>query len=354
MKRPAADLPPWLDYSGQSTRQLLACRATHRADSILAAFGTALAYKAEQRGKWALSAEERVLLAILALEAEVNNGGYSQFFFNSSRQYASRIVRALESAGCCKVAAITAKAIAALGLSRLSARAVQDAVVRRSKRRDAILDECDEEFYALTGDGFEPEIETALIQFVELNRAKFVLEKGYRPPVEEEDSGTGYSAISEIHTDLEFTKISDPSPAGLRKLARRFAASAEEPVKDGDIDAAVALFQFSSAAEGQNPAAAERYAENAFDLARQETSHCVAHHMWIESLLETGHTELADTWTLRYLEFIPESGAVGERLADDVDFWADLLRGNRGKMPRSAARFDELFPSRKPAGRRKG
>jgi len=51
----------------------------------------------------------------------VNNGGYDQFFTNSSREFASTIVDSLQHIGCKKTADITQKAIKALVTSGWSA-----------------------------------------------------------------------------------------------------------------------------------------------------------------------------------------------------------------------------------------
>lgn len=212
-----ADLPPWLDYSGQSPADLLACFTTHRHDSLLAAFATALQYKQDKLGKKSLSNEEQVVLAITALEGEVNNGGYDQFFVNSSHEFAPTIVSALRRVGCEKTAAITQRAIAALGVPRPSAKAVREAMAKRSTRLTQILERCDQEFYALVGEAYE--IETKLMAFVVEHQARFAFADGYVVP--EPSSGTGYSAITEIETHLLFAR--DKSTEGLMALARPVA-----------------------------------------------------------------------------------------------------------------------------------
>ena len=77
---------PWHEYAGESAEQLLALTASHRLDSLAVAFETALGQKAFKLGDGALSVAERDVLAIEALEREVNNGGYGQFFSNSSNE----------------------------------------------------------------------------------------------------------------------------------------------------------------------------------------------------------------------------------------------------------------------------
>lgn len=84
---------PWLEeYSDQSTEKLLALEGKFRTDSIIAAFQAALDQKLAREGKEALSEAEWTVLAMEALENEVNNNGYSGFFINSSKEYASIIV----------------------------------------------------------------------------------------------------------------------------------------------------------------------------------------------------------------------------------------------------------------------
>ena len=86
---------PWLDYTGQSTQELIACKNTHRIDSLLCALEEGIQAKERQDGEAGLTDEERVVLAVRALDREVNNGGFSQFFANSSRRFVPIIVDSL-------------------------------------------------------------------------------------------------------------------------------------------------------------------------------------------------------------------------------------------------------------------
>jgi hypothetical protein len=81
-------------YGGQTTDQLIELDQRYRTDSIVLAFEQAIQQAAEKR---ALSREETYVLAVEGLEREVNNGGYSQFFFNSSNEFAGDIVAALSA-----------------------------------------------------------------------------------------------------------------------------------------------------------------------------------------------------------------------------------------------------------------
>lgn len=116
-----ADLQ-WLDsYSGQTLEQLLAMTNEYRVDSLVVALEQALEQKSARAGGESLSIEETIVLAVEALEREVNNGGYSQFFINSSCVYTPIIVDSLRRIVCPVSANITEKAIQAAGFEGLAA-----------------------------------------------------------------------------------------------------------------------------------------------------------------------------------------------------------------------------------------
>jgi hypothetical protein len=135
----------WLDgYSGQTVEQLIALEGEYRVDSLVLAFEQALQQKTAGAGTQGLSAEERTILAVEALEREVNNGGFGQFFANSSREFVPLIVASLQQIGCTQTAEITQKAVLALHLSGSNAEAIGTAMAEDNEERDAELDQCDE------------------------------------------------------------------------------------------------------------------------------------------------------------------------------------------------------------------
>jgi hypothetical protein len=83
----------------------------------------------------------------MALNCEVNNGGYQQFFFNSSREFVPIVIDCLLRIQCHATAAITEKAIVALGLTELSGDTTREAIYTEDPVRDEILHYCDREFY---------------------------------------------------------------------------------------------------------------------------------------------------------------------------------------------------------------
>jgi hypothetical protein len=159
-----ADLQ-WLDrYSGQTLDELLALSDTYRIDSLVVALEQALNQKAAEVGEQDLSDEERVILAVEALERDVNNGGYSQFFANSG-EYASIIVNSLLSIRCPETASITEDAIEALGLQDFSLEVIETACESEDDAREERLDECDGLYYG-TGE----DIAGQLFEFVRANK----------------------------------------------------------------------------------------------------------------------------------------------------------------------------------------
>ena len=140
---------PFLEgYDGQTLDELLALESAYRIDSLVLAVEDALGRKADEAGEAALSDPELRVLAVEALEREVNNGGYSQFFLNSSHRFAARIVADLEAIGCPATAAITKDAIAALGLADLTAEAVEARMESEDEALEERLDACDQAYYA--------------------------------------------------------------------------------------------------------------------------------------------------------------------------------------------------------------
>ena len=83
-------------YAGQTVDQLIALTSDYRVDSLVLAFEQAIEQKSAKRK---LSGPEIDILAIEAMEREVNNGGYHQFFSNDSKKHASVLPGALARVG---------------------------------------------------------------------------------------------------------------------------------------------------------------------------------------------------------------------------------------------------------------
>jgi hypothetical protein len=135
---------PWLDTAaGRSIDELIALERDYRIDSIVVAIEGALLAKPK------LTPAETVVVAVEAMEREVNNGGFAQFFSNSSSEYAPVLVSALQQIGAPETAAVAQRAITAWEAS-------QDQ-----------FDECDTAYYELK----EP-IADKLFDFIKSKRAE--------------------------------------------------------------------------------------------------------------------------------------------------------------------------------------
>lgn len=163
----------WLDgYSGETIDELIALERSHRIDSVVLAIEQALQQRAGEVGLAALNDAEVTVLAVEALEREVNNGGYHQFFINTP-EFASLAVDALKRIACPKTAEITARAISLLGLRQpFTASAVEKALANDSEGKlvESLSDQCDGPYY----DTGEP-IADRLFDYVRANRASIRL-----------------------------------------------------------------------------------------------------------------------------------------------------------------------------------
>ena len=147
-------------YSGQTLEELLALASTHRVDSIVLAVEEALQKKAPTD----LEPPERVVLAVEALEREVNNGGYNQFFLNEPA-FAHDITDALDEIGCAETARITREAAAVLGIQPdWTIDQIQAAAADSTDEVDARLSELDDEFFT-----YPDQIDDRLLAFIRTN-----------------------------------------------------------------------------------------------------------------------------------------------------------------------------------------
>lgn len=161
----------WLDtYSGQTVDELIALEGKYRTDSLVLAFEQALELKAVRVGSNNLTVEERVILAIEALEREVNNGGYDQFFVNSSREYMPIISDALQRIGCPKTAAITKIALRIESQNPLTDGEIESSDSAENVELQEALNACDRMFYES-----EENIDESLFAFIKDNRTKIEL-----------------------------------------------------------------------------------------------------------------------------------------------------------------------------------
>ena len=152
----------WLEEAGDRTiEQLIQLEDTHRIDSIVLAIEAALMEKSD------LTPTERIVLAVEAMEREVNNGGFNQFFFNSSNEYAGELVSALRQIGIPDIADIAERALRAIGARpEWTCDEFEAASVDPDESIAAELNACDDAYYAT-----EDAIAARLFEYIKANRS---------------------------------------------------------------------------------------------------------------------------------------------------------------------------------------
>jgi Domain of unknown function (DUF4375) len=167
----------WLDgYAGQTTDELIALDDAYRTDSIVLAFEAAIRSKAARMGgPQHLTDAERVILAVEALEREVNSDGYDGLFRNASQQVPD-VVSSLEVIGSDAVAALTRSAISVLKIEGpITAEAVESAMEEEDDERDDRLDDLDQAYQQTAGDLADP-----LLAFIKTHRDQITLARPTR------------------------------------------------------------------------------------------------------------------------------------------------------------------------------
>lgn len=114
----------------------------------------------------ALNEKQRTFYITYTLEGEVNNGGFWQFFFNSSGDMANEAVSAFEKIGANKTAEICKKAVSVYGDSVPQNRDERQSLLIDDV--DEILNECDSAFYK-----YEDDLTALNYQFIINNKDSF-------------------------------------------------------------------------------------------------------------------------------------------------------------------------------------
>ncbi len=166
-----SDLPFLDDHGGESLDDLLDLEHTYRIESLVFALDAALNRKLGVLGAGALSRAELVLLIVHELECQVNNGGFDQYFFNSSREHAGEIEAALRAIGCPLSAAIAQRAVNALAIpGELTPDGILTALAIGGEELFEDLGSLTDEYYERT-----ESIADELFAFVKANRATISL-----------------------------------------------------------------------------------------------------------------------------------------------------------------------------------
>jgi len=137
---------------GTTIREVFRHRGEAEDWELLSNIAAILMYKEEDQGLESLTVTERHLAAIHAMTAQVNNGGWKQFFSNSSGALAYDLVPALEAVGSSEFKAIATEAVGIFGqIPSLDEDARYDQVERVTEDDELQpWDSCDDRVFACT------------------------------------------------------------------------------------------------------------------------------------------------------------------------------------------------------------
>jgi len=156
-----------------SVAQIVGLGEQYRTDSLICAIEACVLAKDEDEDA-DISEAELTVLAVEAMEREVNNGGFAQFFENDSWRFTPYLQDALSRIGAAKTGMLVGQAIDALGIGLLTEstdtshyRAQMQAAIEKDEITDA-LDACDAKYYELGED-----IAGLVFQYVKENLGQF-------------------------------------------------------------------------------------------------------------------------------------------------------------------------------------
>ncbi len=117
-----------------------------------------------------LNSSQQLVIVIENLEREINNGGFNQFYLNSSGNHSKETISYLNKIGANKTAEIVEKANSEwpnkqVPKDRIERIAILETIVEKA---EPVWEECDQIFYE-----YQDDIAGLLMNFVKKNRADF-------------------------------------------------------------------------------------------------------------------------------------------------------------------------------------
>jgi hypothetical protein len=157
---------------GKTTDEILSHDDTNTVYKVRGALNYRIGQKAEVRGEQKLTDPERKLLSAFWVEAEVNNGGFDQYFFNSAGDNADVALAGLKEMGAAGAAALLERAMAVFPdgkppKDRSKRQEVMQQIAAQSK---PVWGKCDSEFYKL-----RENIGNLSVAYAKKKRAEIVL-----------------------------------------------------------------------------------------------------------------------------------------------------------------------------------
>jgi hypothetical protein len=118
------------------------------------------------------NSSRQAIYVIWQLEAQVNNGGYDQFYFNSTGRYYAHVPDALMLVGATKFAALTKRANELHVAAQENAQRQDSTLVGSTALYDDVLfDQLDNEFYALYATEDLPQLQ---VDYIRRNKQDFI------------------------------------------------------------------------------------------------------------------------------------------------------------------------------------
>ncbi len=153
---------------GKTVAEVMAHRGDADDAELDANIGFILLDKEERRGLASFSPPERHVYAVEGMSREVNNGGFGQFFLNSSGELAYDLVPALEAMGSRRTLPIARQALERFGRPASLDEAVRHAHLEKLCSDSDPWSDLDEEFYENPED-----IEKLILDYIARNLAAF-------------------------------------------------------------------------------------------------------------------------------------------------------------------------------------
>ncbi len=157
---------------GKTTGEILSHDGSNEVSKVLGALQYRIGQKADAHGERSLTDTERKLLAANEVGAEVNNGGFDQYFFNSSGDSAESALAGLKEMGASGAASLLDRAMAVFPGGKPPADRFkrQDAMEQIASQSKPVWEKCDSEFYKLT-----ESITDLSLAYAKKNKAEIVL-----------------------------------------------------------------------------------------------------------------------------------------------------------------------------------
>jgi hypothetical protein len=332
---------PWLEYSGQTANELVAFTGEYRVDSVLCAFDSALQAKRDLAGPGGISDVEWAILGVMALDREVNNGGYRQFFMNTPAAVPV-IVADLRRVGCLATAELTQRAIDLILSPHPSSSEIALALNKPDSVNDAALKACNEEFYTLN------EIEPHLFSFIASHVEQIILPK--RAQTRPDRPNKRHSPVLKIYGHLLSTRRLNADLREIRMLTQEITQVQAILATEAEREGASILYALHCSIRGQDLARTVELARQSFDLMREYTLQSVLYRDCVAKMIEASNAADADESTIKYLEHLYSSDQSSMPIRRLIVFWGSLVQQNRYALPRPAqfvadkfsGQFDEL------------